>query len=351
MRAAAIIPQSQGLYCYGFGPIFNILVLLFPVFSPIQQRLDDFRQQSRMQAGSLITTVFGDAVLPRGGRLWLGSLIRLLEPLGINERLVRTTVFRLVKDEWLCSEAQGRRTDYMLTLAGRRRFEEAARQIYAANAPLWDRRWRLVLVLGELEPRQRERLRRALFWQGFGELDGSYFVHPSADLRTAFDALITEGMGELRTSLMPLLAANPHFGLSASDADIVQQAWNLEQLAASYTEFFASYHPIVQALQQDIHGELGDENAFLLRTLLIHDYRRLLLRDPELPEVLLPSGWPGHRARLLCKEIYQRLLLPSERHLDAHLHLANGDTPSAGAVLTQRFQVMDPLVPPPAPPT
>lgn len=115
---------------------------------------------------------------------------------------------------------------------------------------------------------------------------------------------------------------------------------------ASYTEFFTRYHPIVKALQQDVHGALADENAWLLRTLLIHDYRRLLLRDPELPEVLLPSAWPGHQARLLCKEIYHRLLLPSERHLDAHLHLANGQTPMPGPMLAQRFEALDPLLAP-----
>ena len=59
----------------------------------IEALLESFRQKSRVQASSLITTVFGDAILPRGGRVWLGSLIKLLQPLDINERLVRTTVF------------------------------------------------------------------------------------------------------------------------------------------------------------------------------------------------------------------------------------------------------------------
>ncbi len=58
------------------------------MLSPAQQRLDDFRQQDRVQAGSLIISIFGDAVLPRGSRIWLGSLIELLDPLGLNERLV-----------------------------------------------------------------------------------------------------------------------------------------------------------------------------------------------------------------------------------------------------------------------
>lgn len=133
------------------------------VIQSIKTRLDDFRQQRRVQAGSLIISVFGDAILPRGGRIWLGSLIRLLEPLELNERLVRTSVFRLAKEEWLRTETVGRRADYVLTNSGRRRFEEASRHIYASHAPLWDRRWRLILAVGELEPKERERIRQALF--------------------------------------------------------------------------------------------------------------------------------------------------------------------------------------------
>ena len=166
------------------------------VLSAAHKRLDDFRQQGRVQAGSLIISVFGDAILPRGSRIWLGSLIRLLKPLELNERLVRTAVFRLAKEEWLRTEPYGRRTDYLLTPSGQRRFEEASRHIYASSAPLWDRRWRLIVTVGELTPKEREALRSALFWQGFGTLGGDCYVHPSADLSAAFDALLAEGLAD-----------------------------------------------------------------------------------------------------------------------------------------------------------
>ncbi len=64
-----------------------------------------------------------------------------------------------------------------------------------------------------------------------------------------------------------------------------------------------------------------------LRIVLIHDYRRLLLRDPELPDILLAAEWPGQKARLLCKELYRRLAPASERHLDRCLVLADGTIP------------------------
>ncbi|MBS0348244.1 MAG: phenylacetic acid degradation operon negative regulatory protein PaaX [Proteobacteria bacterium] len=309
---------------------------------PIQQRLEDFRQQGRVQAGSLIISVFGDAVLPRGGRIWLGSLIRLLEPIELNERLIRTSVFRLAKEEWLRTEPSGRRTDYLLTPSGQRRFEEASRHIYASNAPLWDRRWRLILTVSELTPKERDHLRRALFWQGFGALGGDCFVHPGADLPTAFDALIAEGLGDVLGKLKPLVAADAQLGGSASDHDMVHGAWNLQELADMYAGFVARYQPVLGQLR-DGQDPVDDESAFLLRVLLIHDYRRLLLRDPELPDVLLPTGWPGQQARMLCREIYRRLLTPSERHLDRHFQLADGHTPEASPTLLERFREADPL--------
>lgn len=304
----------------------------------VQDLLDRFRDRNRVKAGSLIISVFGDAILPRGGEIWLGGLINLLAPLGLNERLIRTTVFRLVKDEWLTTQTQGRRTDYKLSASGWRRFEEASKQIYASNAPNWDNRWRLVMLVADLAPKDRERLRRAFYWQGFGEINTNCFIHPSADLTTAFDALRVDGMGEVLQSLMPLIAANPRLGQSANDADIVRSAWDLEQLSANYIEFAKTYKGILDALRKAKKTTIDDQSAFLTRTLLIHDFRRLLLRDPELPEVLLPTKWPGHTVRMVAKELYQRLLIPSENHLNCHLLLANGDIPNASDLVSLRFQ-------------
>lgn len=313
------------------------------VIAPIKQRLDEFREQRRVQAGSLIISAFGDAIVPRGGRIWLGSLIRLLEPMGLSERLIRTSVFRLAKEEWLRTETVGRRADYVLTPSGRRRFEEASRHIYASHAPIWDRRWRLVLVVNDVQPKDREHLRRSLFWQGFGVLGNDCFVHPSADLGAAFDALVAEGLGAQLDCLMPLLAADSRAGLSANDADLVRRAWNLAELAQSYTAFVATYLPILAELRRDRQAEVLGEEAFQLRLLLIHDYRRLLLRDPELPEVLLPPDWPGQKARLLCKDLYRRLLPASDAYLAEILTLADGTTPTPDPQVSERFPQDDPL--------
>lgn len=311
--------------------------------SAIGRRIDVFSQQSRIKASSLITSLLGDVVVPRGGRIWLGSLIELLEPMGLNERLVRTTVFRLVRDGWLDSEPMGRRTDYILSPAGRKRIDKAAKSIYASNHPFWDRRWRLIMLVGELPAKDRDRLRKALIWQGFGLLAGNCFVHPSADLIAAFDGLVRDGLGDLLKKLKPLMAAGPGaFSNAASDVDMVRAAWDLDQLAQMYRDFVQRYQPILEQCQKS-PDSISGQQAFIGRVLLVHDYRRLLLRDPMLPDVLQPSNWPGQQARLLCGELYRRLVPASERFLDLHFQLADGSSPVAADVLHDRFRETDPL--------
>lgn len=311
--------------------------------SAINRRIESFSQQSRIKAGSLITSLLGDVVVPRGGRIWLGSLIELLEPMGLNERLVRTTVFRLVRDGWLESSPLGRRTDYLLSATGRKRIQKAAKSIYAYNHPHWDRRWRLIMIVGELSTKDRDRLRKALIWQGFGVLAGNCFVHPSADLTGAFDGLVRDGHGDLLKKLKPLMAAGPGaLSNAASDVDMVRAAWDLDQLAQMYRDFVLRYQPILQQCQS-FSETISGQQAFVGRVLLVHDYRRLLLRDPMLPDVLQPLNWPGQQARLLCGELYKRLLSASERFLDQHYQLADGTIPSSAQTLYDRFRETDPL--------
>ena len=56
-----------------------------------------------LRANSLIITIYGDMIAPHGGTVLLGGLIRLVAPLGLNPRTVRTSVFRLSREKWLVS--------------------------------------------------------------------------------------------------------------------------------------------------------------------------------------------------------------------------------------------------------
>ena len=298
----------------------------------LQALVAAFGNERRVKAGAVIITVFGDVILPRGGAVWLGSLIQLLGPLGLNERLVRTAAFRLVADEWLVPTAEGRRTNYGLSDTGRRRAEEAARHIYSPSAPQWDGQWRLLTAPTDLPAGLKEALRRSLYWHGFGQLGANVFVHPSAEWRVVFDALTLEGFQHLLPGMLAFSALHPGAGLGGTNRDVVRTAWDLKQLGDDYDAFIKRYAPVADELTGP-GGAAGvdPETAFQVRVLLIHDFRRLLLRDPQLPEALLPTHWPGLRARAMCQAIYRQLWPASESHLAGTLRLANGSELKVGA--------------------
>src|SRR5205085_11359026 len=95
---------------------------------------------------SLVMTIFGDAIAPHGARLWLGSLIELVATMGVTDRLVRTSVFRLAQEGWLVASREGRRSSYALLPEARPRFERANRRIYASPGLAWDGRRPLVMA-------------------------------------------------------------------------------------------------------------------------------------------------------------------------------------------------------------
>ena len=74
---------------------------------PIDALLDSFRQQRPLRGGSLIISLFGDSISQHGNSVWLGSIIKSLEPFGLNSRLIRTAVHRLSQEGWLTSHQVG----------------------------------------------------------------------------------------------------------------------------------------------------------------------------------------------------------------------------------------------------
>jgi len=89
--------------------------------SQLELIVKNFQKKRPLRAGSPIITIYGDAIVPRGGNVWLGSLMKLVEPMGISQRLVRTSVYRLVQESWLQTEKVGRCSYYSLTGPGLRR--------------------------------------------------------------------------------------------------------------------------------------------------------------------------------------------------------------------------------------
>lgn len=289
------------------------------------------------KARSVIITVIGDSIMHHGGCAALGSMIALCAPLGLNERLVRTSVFRLAKENWLVAERIGRRSYCRVTDEGRRRIEAAHGRIYHRTGQPWDRHWTFIIVNFAGMPAARSRgLRNDLRWQGFGQLASGVMLHPDPD-EAALRTLLVESRAGRRTLAFRSTAES---WISAeAQRDLIERAWDMKRLAADYKTFLATFHPVWQRLAR---AEAPDpQTCFAVRTLLMHAYRRVLLRDPKLPDELLPANWPGTAARILCRDLYKLVQEPAERFLMARLHTAEGPAPAAHPAYYTRFGGLD----------
>lgn len=283
------------------------------------------------KAKSLIVTVYGDAIAHRGGNAGLGSVIALAETLGVNERTVRTSIHRLAQEGWFETRSFGRRSDYRLTEGGYRRVVAVHERFYRSAQRPWDGRWTIVAHgPAPIDAVARERLQRDLGWLGFGQLASGVMVHPDPDMDELHALLADVG----HHVLVVQGPAAPWVAAGVLD-DVVRAGWNIDRLAADYETFLDTFRPVWAAVQREESAEPG--RAFAIRTLLMHGYRRAILRDPMLPDELMPHGWPGAAARALCRNLYRRVEAAAERHVDAVLHTAEGPVPDAHPSYFRRF--------------
>jgi phenylacetic acid degradation operon negative regulatory protein len=77
--------------------------------------------------------------------------------------------------------------------------------------------------------------------------------------------------------------------------------------------------------------------AFQVRTLLIQEYRKVLLRDPLLPVELLPPGWHGASAYQLCRNLYRAVFARSEEYLSTAMETESGPLPPPAPEFFARF--------------
>ncbi len=298
--------------------------------------VDEFRSRPTLRAGSLITTVFGDAIAPRGGTVWLGSLIAAMAEFGINERLVRTSVFRLTKDGWLQSQQVGRRSYYSLTKEGRERFEQATHRIYGEPVDHWDGQWCL-LLLSALDTATKEAVRKECGWLGFGAMSANVLAHPAPDL-AELDVTVR------RLDVGDALVVMRGQTIRSEDAmrELAHSSWNLDDIDGRYRDFVERFRPAHRALGRS--SKLSPKQAFIIRTLLIQEYRKVLLRDPWLPADLLPAGWHGHAAYQLCRNLYRAVCEQADAFLDGIMETADGPLPPPSRAFRQRFGGLEPQV-------
>jgi phenylacetic acid degradation operon negative regulatory protein len=319
---------------------------------PIATLLRQFHRQRPIRGGSLLITIFGDSIAPRGGAVTLGSLISLAQPFGLTERLVRTSVARLAGDGWLVARRDGRRSEYRITPAGRERFAAATRRIYGAIPDSWNGQWTL-LILPPANGSRRQDVRDELRWLGFGQISPGVFAHPNWNIEAA-----RAGLNGVAGAAEGLLLQSSSEGGEA-DRRLVAAGWDLGDLTRRYRRFVGTFTPVAAAIGAVCAAATSaqarstppglataaasepaastNEAAFIIRTLLIHEYRKIHLRDPLLPPALLPVNWVGAAAYDLSKSLYSAVFPAAERYLSNTASTTTEPLPTADSSAYTRF--------------
>lgn len=302
--------------------------------SKLQQVIDSLIENEPLSGTSIITTIFGDSILHRGGCISLASLIQLMANFGFNDRAVRTAVFRSVKGGWLDSEKVGRTSFYRITDPSRTRYLHAEQRIYNAQMREWDQNWDLVLM-SSLDGDNKVLLKRELEWLGFSNISTNLMAYPGCDHLQLQKLLVDLDMHDQVVVFQAQTLA-----LFNNSQEVVMRMlhsnWPIEEIKQRYSVFLDQFREISNLLESESE-EITPQQAFQIRILLIHLYRRILLKDPSLPLELLPTDWPALNARNLSLNIYKRIFELADEYFLSLARTAEGEMPLPSTQFYRRF--------------
>jgi phenylacetic acid degradation operon negative regulatory protein len=189
---------------------------------------------------------------------------------------------------------------YAVTDRARLRLARAGARIYRTDGADWDGRWHVRVLSPITDRSRRERVRSQLRFLGLAPISDSTWVspHPSDEV----DRLLAD---EAITAVC----------LSSSDVGPLPrllEAFDVTALAGSYEAWLTEATLLVRTA-----GPAANEvTAFVVRSELLHSWRKFLFSDPGLPPALLPPDWPGRRAAAFFDEHAARLLPAATRFID-----------------------------------
>ncbi len=265
--------------------------------------LQALHTRGRLRVWSIIITIFGDLVQPRSqadapARLAFSDLARLTDSLGIAPGALRTAMSRLTKEGWLQRHKEGRSAWYQLSDSGATSTQAASARIYSPTGKLSQAHsepqvWRLSLY-PSTDAALLAAKRQAHIPLGDGLVLGPAELS-GAGAQDGAQAFALEG----RITALP--------------------GWLLDNLVdPAVTQDYRELAALLKPLAEQIAAleALPPHEAAVLRCLLLHFWRRLVLKHRALPLSLLPEDWPGLRCSQLMPPLYRALWAASEAWVD-----------------------------------
>lgn len=239
---------------------------------------------------SFLVTMFGDLALAPEARLSGTTVNAVTAAIGIKPEATRVALHRLRKEGWIESHRKGRQTRYGLTSHGRSATQAAWSRVYGPSDSDQD----VYLVLE----------------------NPSASVEPTRFPQSA--AIVQIGPRSFVTTAAPHSDQQLRVSLRSDDP---LPDWIAEKLCPS--ELQSASQDLLRRLEDVLNRSdfraLSLLQHLALRVVVVHEWRRLILRSAAFPEYIMPHGWKGPDCRAAFTTLLGHLPVPNLSTLDQDL--------------------------------
>ncbi len=227
-----------------------------------------------------MVTLFGDLAQTEGDTIDGPTLSAIMTELDVRPEAARVALHRLRNDGWIASQKHGRTRRHALTPTSLAETQQASARIYA-NPENYETEWKLALLEDSASISSREMAKH-----GFAPLLPRVYLGGSK-AKAPPSALV----------------------ISASEAPV----WLRKQIAPQLLEDeYNALIPLLHLMTQNLSPDtLTDLQIAVVRCLIVHNWRRIVLRHPALPPALLPENWAGSRCHVLVDKLLTDLPRPA----------------------------------------
>jgi len=273
--------------------------------------IQNLHANGRLRVWSLIVTILGDVAQPHCGVISMADLLAITGHMNIEAGTVRTALSRLAKEGWAVSKKTGRTSSYAFGVKGQKMFVPASDRIYASVRVDKMDDW-VLAILPPSRAKERKLMQEVLADAYAFQNTAGFALWPK---NNAPDA---EFLGNLEclcfNGNLQNVPAWVKAELAPPEAEIATQT------------FIENYTSL-----RELPPSLPALDALVARILMLHDWRRLVLRYPALPSDLQPDQWSMPNAHALVADCYKNLASISEHHWPTPL------SPNGQAIIAARF--------------
>lgn len=248
------------------------------------------RELGGQRVWSLMISLFGD-MAPRKGDVIDGlTLSAIMNALDVKPEAARVALHRLRNDDWIASVKSGRISRHQLTKKGHAECAAASPRIYATPDDV-PTEWQLVILEASDDAARKDMIER-----GFNYFKSRVYVGP-ANQKTPKGAWVTMGADQVPNWVKDQLEPAP--------------------LTDEYAALLSALTEFTDKAEQSDKDTLSPLETAVLRCLIVHNWRRLVLKHPILPRPLVAPDWAGHKCHQLVTDLLSNFPRPKNAELSA----------------------------------